>query len=347
MPVRIDPPDRTSLVEMAQGYFRGKVLCAAVRLGVADALGNGAKSLDELASATASNPDSLSRFLRALASIGVVEELSPGRFVLTPFGRPLCRDAPDTVWASMVFWADLLADSWNYLADCVRAGGNSGATVAMEREGVKSRWSRNPDAKAIFHAVFAETKADDMAPYVAAHEFSRYQVVADLGGAGGGLLAAILKANPHIRGILVDRKEAVAGALPKLKAAGLADRCELLDGDLLESVPLGADAYLMKHVLHGYDDDRALRILQNCRAAMSANGRLLVIEAVLPEWINHSDRALERVLMSDLNMLAVTGGRERSQTEWASLLSSARFELRRLICIPDSTCRIIEAVPCD
>lgn len=347
MTVRMDTPTRASLVEMAQGYFRGKVLCAAVRLGIADALGDGEKNLDELAAATESNSDSLYRLLRALASIGVVEEVAPARFALTPFGQPLRRDAADTVWASMVFWADLLADSWTYLAECVRAGGKSGATAAREREGVSSRWSREPDAKAIFHAVFRESTADDMAPFAAAYDFSRYRVVADLGGAGGALLAAILTAYPQARGILVDRKEAVVDAAPRLEAAGLAARSQFLDGDLLEAVPRGADAYVLKNVLHGYDDADARRILLNCRAAIVSESRLLIIEVVLPASIAHADPEIEKVLMADLNMLAVTGGRERSETEWASLLSSARFELRRVISVPGMTSSIIEAVPCE
>ena len=337
----------TSLGDMARGYFRGKLLCAAVRLGIADALGDGEKSLDELALATSSNSDSLYRVLRALASIGVVAEVASARFVLTQFGQPLRRDAPHSVWASMVFWADLLADSWTYLADCVRAGGKAGVAIAMEREGVKSRWSVEPDAQAIFHAVFAEPTAEDMATVIATHDFSRYRVVADLGGAGGGLLSAVLIANPQVRGILVDRNEAVANAASRLKAIGLADRCEFLPGDLLEAVPRGADAYVMQSVLHGYDDTNARRILQNCRAAIVSEGRLLLIEVVLPAIVEHADSAVEAMLMADINMLAVTGGRERNRAEWSFLLSSAGFELRLIVSVPWSPSSIIESVPCD
>src|SRR5580765_4590060 len=153
-------PDSVSLADMARGYFRGKLLCAAVRLGIADALRDDEKTLDELALATAANPDALRRILRALASIDVVTETTTGWFALTPFGRPLRRDVPDSVWASIIFWADLLADSWTYLADCARAGGRAGVAAAMEREGIKSRWSVEPDAQAIFHAVFAEATAE-------------------------------------------------------------------------------------------------------------------------------------------------------------------------------------------
>jgi hypothetical protein len=301
--------------------------------------------LEELATATGADPNSLYRLLRALASIGVLREAAPALFVLTPFGQPLRRDAPDSAWASVVFWADLLADSWTYLAECVRDGGKTGATLAMEREGVKSRWSREPDAKAIFHAVFAEPNAASMAPFVAAHDFSDCRVIADLGGAGGGLLAAILAAYPHTRGVLVDREGAVAEATRRLGTAGLLARCDLSAGDLLEAVPSGADVYVMQNVLHGYDDANAGRILRNCRVAMSIGGRLLLIEAVLPERIDAADPAVEKILMGDLNMLAVTGGRERSEPEWTSLLSSTRFELRKIVPVPGTTTCIVEAVP--
>lgn len=336
---------REALVDSARMFMRGKVLCAAVRLGVADDLADGEKTVSELAAANGSDADSLHRFLRALASIGIVEEAAPARFALTLLGEPLRKNAPGSVWASVVFWADLLADSWTYLPDCVRAGGISGAAAAIERAGTKSRWATEPDAQAIFHEMFAEPHADEMAPLVSAYDFSGCRVVADLGGAAGALLAAILTAHPRVRGILFDRQEAVDRASAKLEAAGLADRCEFVSGDLLVDIPAGASALVLKSVLHGYDDDRAGLILRNCRAAIMPRGRLLVIEAVLPAKVDPSDSRVEKMLMSDLNMLAVTGGRERSERDWAALLASAGFDLQRIIPVPDSVPSIIEAVP--
>jgi len=340
-----DATNPVSLADMARGYFRGKLLCAAVRLGIADALGDVEKDVDEIALVTETNPAALSRLLRALASIGVVTEVASGRFLLTPFGQPLRRDVPNSVWASILFWADLLADSWTYLADCVRAGDKEGATLARERDGVKSRWSLEPNARTIFHTVFAEPTAENMVPFVSAHDFSRYRVVADLGGGGGGLLAAILTANLQVRGILVDRKEAVTAAAEKFKVDGLADRCEFLAEDLLEAVPQRLNAYVLQHVLHGYDDDNASRILKNCRVATGSDGRLLVIEAVLPTRVVSADLEFEKLLMGDINMLAVTGGRERSEAEWSSLLSSAGYQVSQISSVPGMTSSIIVAVP--
>lgn len=334
---------KLALVDMAMGYFRGKVLCAAVRLRIADTLADGPMTVDELALATKSNAGALHRFMRALASIGVVEEIAPARFALTKFGDPLRRDAPGSVWASMIFWSDLLADAWTYLPDCIRAGDRSGADAARQREGSTSRWAKEPDAKAIFHAVFAEAAADDFAPLVAAWDFSDCRVIADLGGGGGGLLAAVLAAHPKARGVLVEREGAIDGASKRFEASGLTARCELKAGDLLESVPPGADLFLMRCVLHGYDDESAARILRNVGRAMNPTSRLLLIEVVLPNQIDRPDPELEKLMMSDLNMLAVTGGRERSEKEWSTLLASAGFDRRKIVTIPGQTGSIIEA----
>lgn len=341
---RTDDSSRLTLIDTAQGFFRGKVLCAAVRLGIVEALADGAMTVDELAAKTATNPRALVRLLRALESIGVIAETLPARFALTPFGDPLRRDAPDSVWASMVFWADLLADAWTYLPDCVRAGDRAGAEVARRREGVTSRWSRVPDANAIFHAVFAESRADDFASLVAAWDFSHCQLIADLGGGGGGLLAAVLAAQPGARGLLVERKDAINGASKRFEALGLSARCEFIVGDLLQSVPTGADVYLMRCVLHGYDDESALSILRNVRHVMHPSCRLLLIEVVLPDAIGKPDPNIERLMMSDLNMLVVTGGQERSQNEWSTLLVSAGLQLQRVLSVAGQTACMIEAV---
>jgi precorrin-6B methylase 2 len=334
--------DRTALIEMATGFFRGKVLCAAARLRIADALASGPMTDAGLAAAIGADPDGLRRLLRGLASIGVVEEVAPSRFALTAFGQPLRKDAPGSVWASMIFWADLLADAWTYLPDCVRAGNRSGAEEARRRDGTPSRWSREPDPTSIFHAVFAEPSADDFAPYVRAWDFSRARVIADLGGGGGGLLAAILAAHPSVRGILFDRQAAIEGARARFEAPALAGRCQLVAGDLAESVPKGADVYVMRCVLHGCDDEAASKILRNCRSAMSPDSRLLIIEAVLPDRVDRADPQIEKMMMSDLNMLAVTGGRERSEAEWRALVAGAGLKPGKVQAIPGGLHGIVE-----
>src|SRR5208282_1420940 len=170
----------TTLTEMAMGYSRSRVLCAAARLGVADALGDEERSVGEIAVSCGAQPAALYRLLRALASFGVVAENARERFVLTPFGRPLRKDAPNSEWAAVAFWADLLADPWSYLTECVRTGEK--AAFIAEREGVALRWSKDPNSGAIFRAVMGTAPAEDYMPIARAWDFSIYHTVADLGG---------------------------------------------------------------------------------------------------------------------------------------------------------------------
>jgi hypothetical protein len=331
----------TSLTDMAMGYTRSRVLAAAARLEIADAMGDQPRSVAQLAQSCGANPDSLYRLLRALASFGVVVETTPHHFTLTDFGKPLRKNAPNSQWAGIIFWADLLADSWSHLTECVRTGDN--AAKVMERAGIASLWSKDPNAKAIFGAVMGTAPQENYAPIARAWDFSKFNTIADLGGGGGGLIAAVLNAHPNVRGMLVDRPEYVEQAKSRFEKEGLAERCQILGADLRQSVPTGADVFMLKHVLHGYDDAAAIEILTLCRSVLPPDGRLLVIEFVLPDIVDHADPKLEQRLMSDLNMLAVTTGKERSAVEWKSLLTSAGFNCHRIIPVPRDLVSIIEA----
>jgi ubiquinone/menaquinone biosynthesis C-methylase UbiE len=312
------------LVEMAMAYSRSRLLCAAARLGVADALLDGTRSVAYIAEKCQAEPTALYRLLRALASIGVTEETTPEHFRLTPFGEPLRRDVPQSVWAAVVFWADLLADEWSLLTDCIRTGLPA---RDVRDPNIPSRWSQDPDAASIFRAVMGTAPAQDYAPIAKAWDFSRAKLVADLGGGGGSLILAVLALNPHLRGMLVDLESSVETARARFAIEDASSRCELVVADLMQSVPAGADVYMIKHVLHGRRDAEAITILKNCRGVIPQNGRLLIIEFILPALVSHADPRLEGKLMSDLNMLAVTGGRERSEREWKALLETAGFAL--------------------
>jgi hypothetical protein len=191
----------TSLVEMAMAYSRSRTVCAAARLGVADALGDEVRSVGFLAEKCEADANSLYRLLRVLASIGVTEETTPEHFRLTGFGKPLRRDVPQSVWAAVIFWGDFLADDWSLLTECVR----SGKPAAQIRDpSIASRWSQEAGADSIFRAVMGTAPAEDYAPIARAWDFSRAKVVADLGGGGGSLILAVLGLYPHLRGMLVD-----------------------------------------------------------------------------------------------------------------------------------------------
>jgi len=329
------------LVQMAMSYARSRMLCAAARLGVADALGDEARSIECLAETCQADADALFRLLRALASIGVTEETSPRHFRLTPLGRPLRRDAPHSAWPSVVFWADLLADEWSLLTDCIRTGKPASQ---VRNPDIPSRWSQDPEAGSIFRAVMGTAPAEDYAPIARAWDFSSAKVVADLGGGGGALIFAVLELYPHLQGMLVDLEPSVEAAKPRFANEKAGSRCSLVVADLTRSVPAGADVYMLKHVLHGRRDPDAIAILGNCRAAIPEKGTLLIIEFILPPLVFRADPELEGHLMSDLNMLAVTGGRERSEAEWKILLEAAGFRLASVYPV-GSDVGIVEAKP--
>jgi len=331
----------TGLVEMAMAYSRSRVLSAAARLGVANALGDEVRSIDYLAEVCQADADALYRLLRALASIGISEETTPNHFRLTPFGQPLRRDVDQSAWPAVVFWADLLADEWSLLTDCIRTG--MPASKVRDPK-VPSRWSQDPEANSIFRAVMGTAPAEDYTPIARAWDFSRSKIVADLGGGGGALILAVLEVYSHLRGMLVDRDASVEAAKARFADEKLSSRCKLLAADLTQSVPAGADVYMLKHVLHGCQDAMAITILKNCRVVIPENGTLLVIEFILPPLVSQADPHLEGHLMSDINMLAVTGGRERSEREWRTLLEAAGFRLTGVYPV-GSDVGIVEAKP--
>ena len=313
-----------ALVQMAMAYARSRMLCAAARLGVADAMGDEVRSAEELAGACRANADALPRLLRALASIGVTEETAPGQFRLTALGRPLRKDVEGSAWSAVVFWSDLLADEWSLLTECIRTGKNA---AEVRNPQCPSRFAQDPDSFGIFRAVMGTAPAEDYAPIVRAWDFSKARVVADLGGGGGALILAVLEAYPQVRGMLVDRPESIEAARGRFAKEKAGARCELVVADLMERVPAGADVCMLKHVLHGCDDAEATTMLKKVRAAMPKDGTLLVIEFILPRVVSEADPHLEVRLMSDLNMLAVTGGRERSEEQWRRLLEAAGFRM--------------------
>ncbi len=327
------------LVEIAMGYQRSRALCAAARLGIADALGERERSVADLAAVCMADVAALHRLLRALASIGIVTETRPGSFVLTEFGKPLRKDVPDSAWPAVIFWADLLANNWSSLTECVRTGKNA-ATLRPE---IMEQWQQDPERPAIFRAVMGTSPTEAYMPIARAWDFSRARVVADLGGGGGALIGAILEAFPNTKGMLVDRPGSIEAARPRFSTGPLAQRMQLVAADLTQDVPHGADVYILKHVLHGCTDEAATDILRKCRAVTPPGGRVLVVEFVLPDVIDRVDRDLESRLMSDLNMLAVTGGKERSALEWKRLIDKAGLHYERIIPVAEDLVSIVEA----
>ncbi len=331
----------TELVDMAMSYSRSCILCAAARLGIADALGNDERTVEEISQTCNANAASLYRLLRALAVLGITTETSPRRFALTPFGQPLRKDAQNSAWASVVFWSDLLADSWAHLTDCIRTGNT--AMQVMQQQGITSRWAAAPDGSDIFRAVMGTAPAENYLPIAKQWDFASRRVIADLGGGGGSLLASILSTSPQLQGMLVDRPESIEAARPRFENNDLAARCKLIVADLRTEVLRGADTYILKHVLHGYTDEAAAEVLRNCRSVMDDDARLLIIEFVLPDIISEPNSQLQGRLFSDINMLAVTGGKERSAAEWSTLLQTSGFTIVQFVPVAELDVSIIEA----
>src|SRR5215468_1446171 len=319
------------LVEIAMAYQRSRVLCAAARLGVADALKEGERSVQEIAGSCAADAATLHRLLRALAAMGVVAQARQDTFVLTELVEKLRKDAANSAWPAIIFWADLLADNWSSLTECVRTG----ESAASLRPEIMKRWQAEPERAAIFRAVMGTSPAESYMPVARAWDFSDARVVADLGGGGGAMIEAILETFPKVRGMLVDGPASIDAAKPRFSSGPLADRVQLVAADLSKGVPTGADVHVLKHVLHGYADEAAAQILRNCRAALPPDGRILIIEFVLPEVIDGADPDLEKRLLSDLILLAVTGGKERDTLEWRSLAARAALRCGRIIPVSD------------
>jgi len=325
------------LVEIATAYQRSRVLCAAARLGVADVLQAGERSVADIARVCAADAAALRRLLRALAAMGVVAQISPDTFALTQFGEKLRKDVANSAWPAVIFWADWLADSWSSLTDCVRTG----KSAAALRPDLEKRWQQEPEGALLFRAVMGTAPAKSYQPVARAWNFSAARVIADLGGGGGAMIDAILAIHPDVRGMLVDHPASLAAAKPRFASGPLASRVQLVAADLSIAVPTGADVHVLKHVLHGYADAAAVQILANCRAALPADGRVLIVEFVLPEVIDGADRDLEARLLSDLNMLAVTGGKERDAHEWRALAARAGLCCDRIIPVAGDLVSII------
>jgi orsellinic acid C2-O-methyltransferase len=342
----IDPSARTHLTSLITGYMGSQVLNVAARLGLADILRDGnSRSYEELASATETHPRSLHRLLRALAAVGVLEESDAGRFTLTSLGQPLRSDVPDSLRDFAIFFCgDLHWRAWRALLHSVQ----SGETAASQVFGVSpfEYFARHPDeGKAFNDGQTALTRLVASA-VTKTYDFSPFAVIADIGGGNGTLLATVLAANPQLSGILFDLTTGLQGASELLEEAGVGARCRVVAGNFFEGVPEEADAHLLKSVIHNWNDTRAVAILMSCRRALlGTNGRVLIIERVMPERVAASPTHIQST-MSDLNMLLLPGGQERTEAEFHALLTASGFRLMGITPLPGPVpYAVIECAP--
>jgi hypothetical protein len=331
------PPD-AALAQLVFGKCVAMAISVAAKLRVADLLADGPQSVAELAAATKAHAPSLYRLLRALASVGVFAELDDGRFTLTPMGEYLRTG----VKGSLRGVADYCGSDWSWrawgqLLDSVRTGRTAFDTVFGEP--VFDHLAKHPDESAVFNEGMTGFSSN-IAPAVAeAYDFAAFKTVVDVGGGHGVLLTTILRTHPGVAGIVFDAPHVASGAEDAIREAGLAGRCRAVGGDFFRGVPAGGDAYLMKHIIHDWPDDRAATILRNCREAVNPGGKLLLVELVLGSG-NASD--LGKIL--DLEMLVIASGRERTEAEYRELLAKAGWRLTRVL-PTRSPAQLVEAEP--
>ncbi|HEY0543966.1 MAG TPA: methyltransferase [Pyrinomonadaceae bacterium] len=323
-------PPQIALARLMTGYAVAQLIYVAAKLGLAELLKDGPQSIDELARRTETDQNSLYRVMRGLVAVGVLTENEAAEFELTAVGQCLCAGVPGSM-SAMALCSDESYFVWGHLLHTVKTGETAfNHLYDMDRY---QYLRQHPEAAAKFHAAMSGLSAQVAQAVVMLYDLSPFDLVIDVGGGSGTLLLTLLRAHPALRGVLFDLPAVVEAAREQLTRepiAALARRCELVAGDFLASVPTGGDAYLLSHVLHNWDDENCRRILRNCRAAMGPQSKLLLIEIVLPARLSQSPMTYPLV-MTDLQMLVMTGGRERTEPEFRALLQDAGLELLRVI----------------
>jgi hypothetical protein len=334
--VNAEIPPSVAMLQLIGGFWVSRAIYIAAKLGIADLLKSGPQSSEELAQATGMHAPSLYRVLRALASVGVFAEDDRGRFALTPLAAALRTDVPGSLRAFALTELGEHYPAWGEVLHSVKTG-----EIAFDHLFGMNIWqyhTQHPEVAQVFDAAMANLTEAVTAAILASYDFSSTGTLVDVGGGNGGLMAAILKAHPQVKGILFDAPHVVAGARRRLETEGLTERCEISAGDFCASVPSGGDAYVLKEIIGDWDEERSVGILRNCHRAMTTQGKLLVIESVILPGAEHA-----RGKFIDLLMLVMTGGRGRTEAEHRTLLAAAGFRLTRLI-PTQSEISIIEAV---
>ena len=333
-PDSLPPSPQAVLLGMSNAFLLSRAIQVAAGLGVADRIGSDGATIEDLATTTATDPTSLHRLLRMLASHRIFAEDGAGRFHMTALSEPLRSDAPGSV-RDVVRIVD--HDVW-------RAFGGLDHTIATGQPAFEfvfgQSFFEHHDADPAANERFARGMAklseseDPLVPRF--YDFAPFRLVVDVGGGRGGLIAEVLQANPHLSGLLYDRASVVTEAV-HIASAGVADRCTCETGDFFESVPAGGDIYILKRVLHDWPDDRCVQVLSNCAKAVADEGRVLVIDAIVPPGnVEHASKDV------DLMLLALLGGQERTAQQFDHLLARAGLRMTRTISMP-ALVSIIEA----
>lgn len=318
-------PPAAQLTQMIFGFMITQAISVVARLGLADLLKDGAKSTDELARATGTQARPLYRILRALASVGIFAEDDSGCFRLTPLAEPLRSDAPDSLRDFSIF----IGADWHWRPWADLFGSAQTGQPAFERIYGKAYFDylgENTGPAQVFNDAMTSLSTAASAAVVSGYDFTGIGRLVDVGGGHGLLLSSILEKYPQMNGVLIDAPSVIAGTKDMVEARGLRERFEAVGGDFFASVPAGGDAYIMKHIIHDWNDECASTILQNCHRQMTENGKLLVVEMVIPEG---NAPSLGKLL--DLEMLVLLHSYERTEAEYRALFKRSGFELTRIV----------------
>jgi len=322
---------------MAGASWISAVVYAAAKLAIADHLASGPKSAAELAGATQTHAPSLHRLMRTLAGLGILTEKDAQRFALTPLGEALKAGAPGSARSTLLaFLGPAFWRSWEEFPYSLQSG----------KTGFEKTWgipvfeylAQHPEEASYFSEAMVGFHGSEPPAVAAAYDFSGIKTVVDVGGATGNMLAALLSRHANLRGVLFDRPHVVRDAPALLEARGVAGRVRIEPGDFFERVPAGGDAYLLSHIIHDWNEDQCLTILNHCRKVMKPNGRLLIVETVLPTGDTPHQGKVQ-----DMVMLVIPGGQERTEAEYSSLLRKAGFRLNKVV-PTDAVVSVVEAV---
>lgn len=331
-----DPADLSRILNLIFGTVLAKAVYVAAKLGIADELADGPLTVDELARRTDVDPDALYRVLRALAGEGLFEEVEARTFAVTGVGRLISEDAPGSRKYLSLMFAEQTDRAFDHVLDVVRTGEPAAAQVFGKPF---FDWlADHPDAAEIFNKAMTGGASVRLPTLLPLEIWSNAGTVVDVGGGNGTAVAALLREHPHLLGTVFDLPHVEADATELLTAEGVADRARFEPGDFFEAVPGGADVYVLLQILHDWSDDDATRILRRVREAIGDEGRLIVLEDIVPD-----DPRRGGPVLLDLTMLVLLGGRERTEAEWRQLLANGGFEVTRIT--PGPRASAIEARP--
>lgn len=322
----VDPTLSIKLSRLIHGLVHTQLIYVASKLGLADLLADSSKSTADLATATSVMESRLYRILRALASIGIFKETKPRIFELTPLAIPLKSDIPE----SQRDFAIMMGSAWHVsgwanILHCLTA--SESAFDDVFKVDLFTYLREHPDESTVFNNAMNFTSRKHIEAICGAYDFTTATTLVDVGGGNGVLLSEILGRNPGLNGIVFDLPSVAEIANARLRLAGLEQRCQAIGGDFFDWVPKDGDLYILKYIVHDWDDPKAIRILRNCGEAMKPTGRLLLIDAVLPERNASFGKAWSDVEM----MVLLPNGRERTQLEFQDLLTQAGFALKDII----------------